>query len=167
MSSPRAKMMTLSLFALTLAAGAVAGLLISRLPAKELRQTSGSPLVSELELSNDQKEKMQKIWEKVRDLSEDDLKQSTRAQGERDRAIEKLIPPDKTADYNKILHDYAETNASLKGKQEAEFKKAVVETKAILTPDQQKKYQKILDQRLGTGQYGAHDAPSENGVNPA
>jgi Spy/CpxP family protein refolding chaperone len=161
MKTSRIKILVMVVFVLTLGAGVVAGLLAARLPTSPPKSDSsggGSPLETELSLTPDQREKMKAIWIGVQSITQESLEQSLKAENERDRGIDALIPADRIDAYNTIKRNYAETNAKLKGRRDAAFDKAVAETKEkILTPAQREKYEKILKKRLGTEVGGSHD----------
>lgn len=164
MRTRHVKLVMVIVFALTLGAGVVAGLLASRLPAVH-SQTSeaagGSPLAAELGLTSEQREKMKQIWVGVQDLSAESLKLSQKAARERDDAIRALIPQDKVDRYNKILQDNSEFNARLEGKRRAVFDKAVKQTNEMLTPEQREKYSKILKSRLQIDSSGPVESSAE------
>src|SRR6185437_2264139 len=139
MKSNRVKLLVVVVFALTLGAGVVAGLLASRLPANQTPGPSvagDSPLAAELALTPEQREKMREIWIGVQTMSSESLKRSLKASGERDRAIEALIPPEKIEQYNKIQRQYTEATAALEGRRRAAFEKAVKQTNEMLSPIQ-------------------------------
>ena len=172
MKTSPAKIIVLLVFVVTLGAGVVAGMLAARLPrvapAIEPAAPGDSPLAEELQLSSSQREKMQKIWEGVRDLNQESLLRSQQADVQRDEAISKLIPPEKVGQYNDIRRNYAEAMAGLKGRRDAAFDKAVAESKEILTPDQQKKYDEVLARRLGSeGGAREYPVPTSAGIESA
>ena len=150
------KTLAVIVFVLTLGAGVVAGLLAARLPAA--RPAAGdSPLAEELALTADQRGKMKTIWESVHSFTDDCVRDSRKAQTERDDKIFALIPRDKVDEYNQIKSDYDNAVATLQGRREKAFKDAVNKTREILSPVQREKYDKILEKRVGAEPGGAHD----------
>jgi Spy/CpxP family protein refolding chaperone len=160
MKTIRIKTLVLLVFVLTLGAGVVAGLLAARLPASGTAraQAGDSPLGEELALTAEQREKMKTIWEGVRGFTEDCIRQSSKAQSDRDEKIFALIPREKVDQYNAIRSNYDNAVAGLQGRREKAFADAVKKTREILSPDQRGKYDKILKKRLGAEFGGAQDA---------
>lgn len=166
MKTSRAIFVVLTVFALTLCAGAVSGFLVARLPRVAIPPKSASAensaLADELELTADQREHMQAIWERVRVLADESYNGSRKLQDQRDDAVRALVPPDKMQDYNAIWRKYQDDNAVLKGRRDAAFDLAVKQTKEILSAPQQKKYDEILAKRLGAQGPAAHDSVGES-----
>jgi uncharacterized membrane protein len=152
------RLLVVIVFVVTLGAGIVAGLLAARLPASGKSGASAeSPLTEALALNPEQREQMRKIWEGVRDISKESLDRSLKAESDRERAIDALIPPDKIEEYNQIKRNYAETNAKLKGRRQAAFEQAVRRTHEVLSESQRVKYDEILKKRLGAELGAGHD----------
>ncbi|HWE04591.1 MAG TPA: hypothetical protein VG326_19455 [Tepidisphaeraceae bacterium] len=160
-----AKLILAAVFVVTLSAGVVGGLLASRLPAigshDKILQVDDSSLAGELGLNADQRDAMRKIWIGVRDLSQASYETAVKYKSEQETAIAALIPAEKLSAYNEIRRSYAEKNAALKGRRQAEFEKAIAETRRILTAPQRAKYDEILKKRLGPDAGLNHDPLGE------
>jgi hypothetical protein len=171
MTGNRAKIIVLAIFVLTLGAGVVAGMLASRLPgsgAISAPITPGEgPLTQELGLNTEQSEKMRKIWEGVRDLSTQSLRDGIKAEHQRDDAIRGLIPADKIEAFNNVQKGYQDKMAKMKGIRQAAFDRAVGESDGILTESQRAKYKEILEKRLGGDSVAGHDPLSGSAENGA
>jgi hypothetical protein len=151
MKTNTGKMIFAVVFAVTLSAGVVAGLLAARLPSvvshEKIIRASDSSLAGELGLGAEQRDAMRKIWIGVRDISQASYESAVKLKSEQDAAILALLPPEKVAAYNEIQRTYAEKDAALIGRRKAAFEKAVKETRKILSPSQRAKYDEILKKR--------------------
>ena len=151
------KPMTLLLagFALALAAGVSGGILLARLPVAGTEPAdttaASSPLAAELGLSAKQSEQMRTIWEGVRTTAQDCFDDARRLQKQRDDALVSLLNDEQKAKFEQISKDYADSFAELNRKRDKEFKKAVEQTRQVLTAEQWQKYEKILRNRVGPG----------------
>ena len=151
-----AKPMTLLFagFALALAAGVTGGMLLARLPDARAEVPTGSaasPLAAELGLSAQQAEQMRTIWEGVRATAQDCFDDARRLQKQRDDALVSLLTDEQKAKFETISKEYADSFAELNRKRDREFKTAVSMTREVLSPEQWKKYEKILTSRVGPG----------------
>ncbi len=158
------KLMTLLLvaFVLALAAGVSGGMLLARLPAAQPVAPDGaaaSSLAVELGLSPRQSEEMRRVWEGVRETAQQCYDDGRRLQKERDDALVALLNEEQKQRFEKISRQYAEQFADLNRKRDADFQKAVRETRKILDNKQWEKYETILRSRVGTGALRA--APEE------
>ena len=153
------KLVFAAVFALTLASGVVAGMLVSRLPA--IRGTGGQSkpamrhllVGDELQLSDEQHEKMRDIWEGTRDVVDECFQKARAYQKQRDDAFLGLLTDEQKAAYAKINDNYVAQINGLNAKRTDAFKDAVQKTKELLNEPQRKRYEEILNERLG------HDAP--------
>jgi len=167
MKTHHARTLMFGVFAITLCAGVVAGLLAAKLPAVQPKMDAtnandAAPLAEQLSLTVDQREKMRGFWEGVRDLSQNSYDGARKAESERDQAVVGLIPAEKMPQYNAIMRRYAETCASMEGKRKAAFDKAVRDTQRILTDAQRRKYDEILKKRgVAFPENGGHEALGE------
>ena len=153
----RAKIILTILFALTLSSGLVAGMLVSRLPSGAKTAATRTPLGEALKLSDDQNEKMRKIWEGVRNKVDDCFKSAQEVERHRDQSLVALLTEDQKPKFAKIQQECAASLASLKADRDAMFEQAVAQTKQILDPQQKQRYEEILQQRLDRGQAGSPD----------
>jgi len=67
----------------------------------------------------------------------------------RDEELIGLLNDDQKAKYEAIAKKYADRFVDLATERDATFQKAVEQTKAILTPQQREKYEKLLSERGG------------------
>jgi hypothetical protein len=141
------KAMLFVAFALTLAAGAAGGLLISRAritPATTVIQTS--PL-DELQLSTDQTAQMRRIWEGVRNSAQEYETRGAALRLARDKAMENLLTDEQKARFEKVNLDYNAQLTTMDAQRKATFGQAVSDTEKMLNPTQRATYQRILRQR--------------------
>jgi len=144
---------------LVFAAGTSAGLLLSRVNDKPRRR---SWLVSELNLTADQQEKMREIWSetlKSRLGSRGEDRRNLRQQ--RDEAIEQLLTAEQKVEYDAVQERYAQQIEQMHEQRRRAFEAATERTKRILTPEQVTKYEKILAQRREAG-----SSPQSRGGRP-
>jgi hypothetical protein len=145
------RVLMFAVFALTLSAGVVAGLLASRMPAKPVppAPADASSLADALQLAPGQREQMRQIWEGVRDTANDCYTQAQKLEQQREDDVQSLLPEEKKPRYREIQQAYTDHCAALKVQREAEFDKAVERTKQMLNPGQRDKYEQILKSRVG------------------
>ncbi len=142
----------MAVFVLALAAGVVAGTLVSRLPVgggSAVPLEARSPLTDRLRLNETQRDQMRGIWEDVRKLSAQCLVDGQRAQKDRDDQIFKILTPEQKVQWDVINTQFAGKLKALSEQREAAFRKAVERTLTILSPEQRKTYQEMIDSRVG------------------
>jgi len=129
----RAKLILAIVFLLTLCSGVVAGMLYSRLPVNSSTGVQPSPtqLQLALHLTQDQEDKMEKIWEGVRKNVDDCVNKAHDIQHRQDEALSALLAED------------------LKAAEEQAIHQAVQQTDLILDDQQRKHYHEIVDKRIG------------------
>jgi hypothetical protein len=135
-------------FALALIAGAAAGVLATRF-ASQSTVVPGVTTLDDLQLSSDQRDRIKQIWENVRDQSEDLYKRAEALQREHDDKVFKLLTPEQQKQYKQIYDQDRDTYARLMAERQATVKKAVNDTKNLLSDTQRQKYDVILKNRLG------------------
>jgi Spy/CpxP family protein refolding chaperone len=172
MKSSWTKSIVLAAFVLTLGAGVMAGLLTAKLPhaaptLPAVPAVMNSALADQLSLTPAQAARMKEIWESVRDLSDDSYQASRKIEEDSKQAVRALVPADKMDAYNAIMRKAQDDNASLIAKRQAAFDKAVKQTKEILSPPQQEKYDAILAKRLLGGESAQGRAPIGEATGPA
>ncbi len=102
-------------------------------------------LVRELDLTPQQADQMRQIWSQViRHGGREHESQRQQIRIEREKGIEALIPWQSKAKYDEIQKRYSDEMAALNRESQASFQAAVEKTKAILTPEQRKKYEDFL-----------------------
>ena len=147
----KARMMIVLLFVVAFAAGGA-----STLAFRQWERPGGhgpSWLTSELDLSAQQQQEMIKIWgSSDRSGMQEESERRHEFQRQRDESIRALVPAEKRAELDKVQEAYAQQMADLGEQRRRRFDASVEKTKAILTPEQRKKY----DQILARGQEGRH-----------
>jgi Spy/CpxP family protein refolding chaperone len=156
-------------FVLALGAGVTAGMLASRLPGSTATPAASgeqhSWLAEQLDLTREQSEQMRDIWEGVRTDARKCFQQADDLEHERDEEVAKFLTPEQRIQYNQVTQKYATQMKDLAAQRQAAFEKAVTHTMKILRPDQQKRYDQILKDRVGRGPGPAGWLP-ETGVAP-
>jgi hypothetical protein len=150
-----AKLVIGAVFALTLSSGVVAGMLVSRIPGGPSHpgEVSSSAHVTMLEqvlqLKPDQQQKMQKIWEGVRDKADSCYAQAQDLQRRQWAEMAAMLTPEQKVKFNSIQTEFQSRFDELKRQRENEFTKAVRDTDAILSEDQRKQFHELIEKRLG------------------
>ena len=113
--------------------------------APTTRHSRGGLLQSELGLTSEQRQAMDKIWSEMAGRGRGEQEEKRRQfRRERDEAIAALIPDDDKAKLEQIGAEYTEKLAALDRESRAAFASAVEQTKALLTPEQRVKYDELL-----------------------
>jgi Spy/CpxP family protein refolding chaperone len=137
-------------FALALIAGIAAGILATRY---SLSQAAAGPAViptlDDLQLTPNQRDQIQKIWEGVKNASDDSYKTATRLQHQLDQKTLDLLTPEQKERYAVFHNEYQQEYLKLQAARDEAVKKAIDETKTLLSNDQRQKYDAILRSRLG------------------
>jgi len=159
-----ARILLAGVMVVVLAAGVVAGMLASRLPASGAGETAAgdrrSALEEELGLTPKQREEMRRIWENVRDQVNDCDRAGRDLPRQRDNEIIAMLTDEQKVKFEKIAKDYHQREIALKQEREGAFGEGVNKTNEILTKPQQEKYSQIIKARLG------HVPSTEAGVAP-
>lgn len=104
----------------------------------------GGWLAAELDLTTEQQEQLDRIWEDTAFRGRHDREEQRRALvRERDEAIVALIRPEDKPKYEALLEEYARRLDALEEEWKSAFQSAVEKTKEILTPEQRAKYEEI------------------------
>lgn len=159
-----AKLILAAVFALTLSSGVVAGLLVSHLPGPASVSQSQpqppattmpapaaakTPMEQALGLNPDQQQKMQQIWEHVRDMTDECYLQAQELQAKQWKALVDLLTPEQKAAFSKQDAKFKADFDDLKKRREAAFQKAVEETDALLDPRQRQRFHDLIKTRVG------------------
>jgi len=141
-------------FALALAAGVAAGVLATRYVSSITPTTPGSvvslnPTFDDLQLTDGQRAQIQKIWEGVKDASDQSYRDANHLQRQFDDKVQRLLTPEQMKQYQEFYKDYYNDYQRLYGERDAAVKKAIEQTKTLLSDDQRQKYDVILKSRLG------------------
>lgn len=157
MTGSRIRPLLILTFTVALGTGVAAGLFLSRLPV--IASVSGAPggatggpgeagsLADDLQLNAEQRREMKRIWEQAREKGHQFFGEVQRLQRDRDEALVSLLNDEQKARYEQVARDFADQFAGLAASREETFAKAVAETKNILNPVQQKRYEEILQKR--------------------
>jgi hypothetical protein len=134
---------------LAMVAGVVTGTLGARVSASPANASGGSSLSQELGLSSDQRDQMQRIWEKVRTTAHQCQEQAQQLQKQRDDSVFALLTDEQKAKYTQITTECVGKVQALNAQREAAFSTAVAQTKSMLNESQRQAYEQLIDNRLG------------------
>jgi hypothetical protein len=104
---------------------------------------SESILSTELQLTQEQRDKMREIWSDS-GLHRDGFDRRRQMQKERDDAVVALLTPEQRKSYDQVQERFTQQMAEMAKEREAMFQKAVERTKAILNDKQRAKYVELL-----------------------
>jgi Spy/CpxP family protein refolding chaperone len=153
-----AKLILAAVFALTLSSGVVTGMLFSHLPASAksspgpvaaVAPAAKTPMEQALGLNSAQQEQMQKIWEHVRDTTDDCYLKAQDLQKEQWQAIVDLLTPEQKAQFSKVDAGFKAKFDDLKKKREAAFQQAVTDTDKLLDESQRTRFHDLIKTRVG------------------
>ena len=140
-------------FCIAFAAGLTVGMSRSRPIANEGTPPTSLPtsrpshrgfFLSELNVTPEQHEQLNKIWDFAHTGRGEQDKQRQALREKRDTTIQSLIPAENREKFDKAMSDYREGLAEMDRAMRERVNKAVEETKAILTPEQRTKFEEIL-----------------------
>src|SRR2546429_5397075 len=104
-----------------------------------------SVLVEELDLTPDQRHKIQQIWSKVAEnQSPVPMSEIEKADAERWQAIDQLFTPQQRTQYAQIQQRFEARMQGLDQGNRARVAAAEEQTKRLLTPTQREKYERLL-----------------------
>ena len=141
-------------FALALVAGIAAGVLATRYAGSFVSTSPGSgvpanPTLDDLQLTDSQRTQIQKIWEGVKDTSDQSYKDAGHLQRQFDDKVQHLLTPEQMKEYQEYYKQYYAEYLRLQTERDTAVKKAIEQTKTLLSDDQRQKYDVILKSRLG------------------
>ena len=145
-------------FALALAAGVAAGVLVTRYVGSFTTSTTtpstgsgipANPSLDDLQLTDSQRFRIQKIWEGVKETSDQSYRAANQLQRNFDDKVQHLLTPDQMTQYREYYKEYQQQWFKLQNDRDGAVKKAIEETKTLLSDDQRQKYDVILKSRLG------------------
>jgi Spy/CpxP family protein refolding chaperone len=144
-------------FVVAFAAGLVSGLAVRgreviASPVATTRPAStggpGGLLATELGLTPEQREQMNRIWrDNARTLRHQQDQRRGQIRKERDEAIAALVRPEDREKYDQVLRTHNERLAEVDRELRARWQTGVEETRKILTPEQRVKYEEFLKRR--------------------
>lgn len=125
------------------------------------RPDRGSWLAEQLDLTDEQQEQMKEIWsDTARRGNRQQWEQRRKLREERDQAIAALIDDENRPAYERILAEYEEKTDALHAQWRQSFEQAVERTKALLSDEQRRKYDEILDRQRWDNRDERRRAPS-------
>ena len=134
-------------FALALAAGVAAGVLATRFSSFQVAPPPST--LEDLQLTGAQRGQIQKIWEGVKELSDQSYDQANQLQQHLNQKTQALLTPEQKDQYAGFYKEYQRQFLKLQSDRDAAVKKAIEDTKTLLSDDQRQKYDVILKSRLG------------------
>lgn len=138
---------------LALGAGLAAGFLTARLPTSPvdvpLESLDRTPLVEQLQLTAGQRDQMREIWESVRSQVRGAYDEAQKLQQQRDDALKELLNEEQQAKFAVISRDFSDRFNQVTDRRDKAFDSAVEQTKALLSIEQQRKYDQILKAHVG------------------
>ena len=142
------KLIVFAVFAVSLAAGLVAGKLGWQVSAKDSGPGYPSPLAGELGLSPQQCEQIRGVWEPLRQSARSSFEQAKHLESQRDLALEAILTKEQKERYGEIKHAYDDQVLALQARRNTQFRDAVEKTKRFLTAEQRAKYEQMVKDRL-------------------
>jgi hypothetical protein len=136
-------------FALALVAGAAAGILAMRYAGQTATTSPAASTLDDLQLSANQREQIRQIWEKVRQQSDEMYRRAQELQDADKQRIVKLLTHEQLKQYEDIYNQDRDAYSRLVADWKSTTKKAIQQTRTLLSDSQQKKYDAILKSRLG------------------
>ena len=104
-----------------------------------------SVLVEELDLTPDQRYKLQQIWGDVaRNRTRVPVEELQKVDDERWRAIERMLTPEQRAEYEQIQEQFEARMRDLEPGNRERVAAAEEQTRQVLTPAQREKYDQLL-----------------------
>ena len=104
-----------------------------------------SVLVEELDLTPDQRHKIQQIWKKVAENHTPvPMAEIEKADAERWQAIDQLLTPQQRTQYARIQQRFEDRMQGLDQGNRARVARAEEQTRQLLTPAQREKYERLL-----------------------
>jgi hypothetical protein len=155
-------------FVLVLVAGIVLGRLWGRLP--ERRAPSGaSPswLADQLDLSHDQRQKMDAIWADTRKELGQTMKERHDLEKQRDDAIVALLTPAQKAQYDRILQNFRDKRENLDRKRGAMIHDAETRSRALLNDQQARTWDEVNQRWRQRRQHGGRHGSPQGATRPA
>lgn len=141
-------------YVLALAAGTTSGVLAERL--HKASYGPAAPLAEQLQLSQDQCDKMRVLWQSVSGTMDECYRQADQLERQRDVALVKLLSSQQKAEFAVTDRGFAAQYAALTERRDQVFRDALQQTEALLTPEQRVKYEQIVQARLGTNPPGTN-----------
>jgi Spy/CpxP family protein refolding chaperone len=104
-----------------------------------------SVLVEELDLTPDQRHKIQRIWSEVAENHTPvPMSEIEKADAERWQAIEQLLTPQQRTEYARIQQRFEDRMQGLDSGNRSRVAAAEEQTRQLLTPAQREKYERLL-----------------------
>jgi Spy/CpxP family protein refolding chaperone len=114
-------------------------------PSTRPMRRGGGWLNSELNLSPDQQQRLNRIWSEMARNGRREQEEKRRAlRSERDEEIAALVGEAKKGQYEAIQAHYSDQLKTLDRESRAAFQTAVEDTRQVLTPEQRARYDELL-----------------------
>ena len=143
-----------------------AGVVTGEVLARVRRPGPRKPWIEEeLNLTGEQREKMREIWSEVMGKLREFRRDRHQAlQEERDEAIQNLLSVQQKTEYAEILKIYARESAALDEAAGKAFEEATRRTKELLTEQQLKAYDRMLQERAGRRRHGSRGSRGDEWI---
>jgi hypothetical protein len=142
-------------FVLVLLAGIVLGRLWGRLPERRLApDSSPSWLADQLNLTQEQRQKMDAIWAEARKELGDGMKARRDLEKQQADAIVALLTPAQKSDYDQIVQNFRDKREKLDRKRELMIHDAEVRSRALLNDRQAKTWDEVNQRWRQRHQHG-------------
>jgi Spy/CpxP family protein refolding chaperone len=154
-------------FATVFGAGAVIGM-ARHSGQHENQRLRGSWLRQELDLTDEQHEKMRSIWSEVMSSQQgrNGWEKRRELQKEREQALAEMLTPEQKERYAQVNAEYDRKVAELGEARRKSFQQAIDRTKEILSPEQAAKYDQFLKRRGRGGVPRPFESRSSSATQP-
>ncbi len=160
----RTRWMIIFAFLIVFLAGGTVGALVGvkQQPEPPTRERGPSRLVSNLGLSEEQKQQMKQIWtDAMREQMQSLEKQRRELYRDREEAIRALMTDEQLAELKAIEAEHDRKAGEIHAARREVFEQAHEKTRAILNPEQRAKFDAELDRRRK--EFGSRDGRGRGG----
>jgi Spy/CpxP family protein refolding chaperone len=155
MRTHKLKLVLIAASILALGAGVFAGMAVSRLPASASPVISSpagrSSIADQLKLTDAQRDQMRSIWEGVRSDVHQTMDRAQAVQRDRDAAVLALLTDSQKARYAALTQQASEQVSALLAERDQAFQNGVAQTRRMLDDSQRETYDRIIRDRVGSG----------------
>ena len=150
MKTTKITLLLVAMFVTAMAAGIAMGWSTAK-PAKlQPKPIGASPLSEELQLTPQQCEQIRPLWEQARDTARECAREGEQIQREHEQALKLLLTDEQKLGYEKLSQENHRRIAEQDAGRKKAFRQAVDGTKRLLQPDQQRAYEQIIKNQLGS-----------------
>lgn len=132
-----------------------AGLALGRLSGEQRLQADRPPpsrTADELNLTDEQREKLSAIWDAMRPLGQQHRDARNEARQQRETKIRDLLSEDQLHQFEQIQEEFRKANEGIDAERRTAFERAREQTKAILTEAQREKFDRMFRDRPRGGE---------------